>query len=400
MVAVNTAPLSLYLHIPFCDHRCAYCDFNAYAGLDALIPAYTDAMIREITVWGALLASPPVPTVFFGGGTPSLLPLPLLERIITALRAAFAIDAGAEWSLEVNPGTVDAAYFRGLRTLGINRISLGVQSFDDGELQRLDRIHDAAAATQAYAAARAAGFDNISLDLIFGLEGQTPAGWERNLRRAAALAPEHLSLYALTIEEGTPLARRIARGQAGAPDDDVQADMYEQAQALLAAAGYTQYEISNWALPGRACRHNLVYWRDGEWLGLGAGAHAHLAGHRFAVVASPAAYSRLAGRLAAPPAEWLPLLTGGGLPWIRSVETPARDRDLADAVAMELRLSEGLDLERFATRWGQRFEALFGSAASELIAQGLLRQCGDRLRIAPERRFVAADIIAQLLAAR
>ena len=303
-----TAPLSLYIHIPFCDHRCAYCDFNAYAGLDHLMEAYTAALVAEIGWWGDRLGRRRVPTVFFGGGTPSRLPLPLLAQVIGAVRSAFAVEADAEWSLEANPGTVDASYFRGLAALGVNRLSIGTQSFDDTELLLLDRIHDGATAEAAFHAARAAGFPNISLDLIFGLEGQTLAGWERNVRRAVALGPEHLSLYALTIEEGTPLAHRVARGSAPEPDGDLQADMYEQAQTILTEAGYEQYEISNWSRPGLACRHNLVYWRDGEWLGLGAGAHSHLDGLRFAVVNSPAGYIRGVGG----PNPLAPFPTGKG----------------------------------------------------------------------------------------
>ncbi len=394
-----TDPLSLYLHIPFCDHRCAYCDFNAYAGLDGLMPRYVEALTAEIAAWAGALGPRPLATVFFGGGTPSLLPLPLLERVVRAVCTAFPVQPDAEWSLEANPGTVDAASLRRLRALGINRLSIGVQSFDDAELRRLDRIHDAAAAGAAYRAARAAGFTNVNLDLMFGLAGQDLASWERTLRRALALAPEHLSLYALTVEEGTPLAHQVARGQAPEPDPDLQAAMYERAQALLAAAGYEQYEISNWARPGFACRHNLVYWRDGEWLGVGAGAHSHLAGRRFAVVRSPAAYVRRV--LAADSSRTATGACGAPFPrfpWLAFVEEPEPATAMADFVALALRLCEGLSLSAFARRFGVPFEAVFGEALPELTALGLVVREGDRLLVPPAARFLAGEVQARLLA--
>ncbi|MGH2585560.1 MAG: radical SAM family heme chaperone HemW, partial [Dehalococcoidia bacterium] len=326
--------MSLYLHIPFCDHKCSYCDFNSYAGLDRLMPAFTEALVRELRLWAPRLRGRRVPTVFFGGGTPSLTPLPDLARITQTIRAEYRLDPEAEISLEANPGTVDLAYLRGLREIGINRLSIGVQSLDDGELRMLDRIHDAGTAIEAYEAARAAGFDNVNLDLIFGVAGQTLAGWERTLRRAIALAPEHLSLYALTIEEGTALAAQIARGIAPEPDADLQAAMYERTQDLMAAAGYEHYEISNWCRPGFECRHNLVYWQDGEWLGLGPGAHSHLDGRRFAVVRSPGAYI-----------DRVAQANGRGsraverTPQIDWEETPDEATARADAAILALRLS-------------------------------------------------------------
>ena len=426
--SASRVPLALYLHIPFCDHRCTYCDFNAYAGLDSLMPAYTDALVGEIVAWGAELGVRQVGTVFFGGGTPSLMPLPLLRRVTEAIRACFSVAPDAEWSLEANPGTVDEAYFRGLRSLGVNRVSIGVQSFDDGELRQLDRIHNGATAEAAYRAARAAGFDNINLDLIFGLEGQTLGGWERNLRRAAALGPEHLSLYALTIEEGTPLAHRVSKGLAPEPDADLQAEMYELAEELLGAAGYEHYEISNWARPGYACRHNLVYWRDGDWLGMGAGAHSHLGGVRFAVVKSPAAYVRrvqtypltpsLKGggtdEFGPNPVPSPPLpfreggVTGGAkprpgrdrsarFPWIASCEEPDSATAMADTAILALRLTEGLSLSGFQERFGVAFDAVYGHVLGELVPLGLIERDGDRLRITRRGRLLSNEVFARLM---
>src|SRR3990170_5784166 len=268
-------PLSLYIHIPFCTLKCAYCDFNSYAGLKELVRPYVDALIAEITLWAEFARGRPVATVFFGGGTPSLLPLPEVERVTSALRERFELQAGAEVTLEANPGTVDLAYLRSLLALGVNRLSLGVQSFHDDELAALDRIHSAAEAKEAYRWALEAGFHRLNLDLIYGLPEQPMARWQATLEQAIELGPDHLSLYALTVEEGTKLAYDIDHGRLPGPDPDAQAAMYEWSLERLARAGYQQYEISNWSRPGQECRHNLTYWRNGEWLGLGAGAHSH-----------------------------------------------------------------------------------------------------------------------------
>lgn len=387
-------PLSLYLHIPFCDHKCSYCDFNSYAGLERMIPAFTDALVREIGAWAGEMAGRPVPTVFFGGGTPSLLPLDAMARIMAAIRQRYALEPGAEVTLEANPGTVDEAYLRGLRELGVNRLSIGMQSLDDGELATLDRIHDARTAVAAYEMARAAGFDNINLDLIFGLAGQTLDGWRTTLDRALALGPEHLSLYALTIEEGTGLAAQIARGRAPEPDPDLQAAMYEATQDRLAAAGYEHYEISNWALAGRECRHNLVYWQDGEWLGLGPGAHSHLGARRFAVVRSPGTYIQRA--LAAPLAGATELAR---MPQIESVDEPSPAVQRADAAMLALRLARGLDGSAFSRRFGLTPDAAFGEAIADSIALGLLHRDGEILRLTRSGRLLSNEVFVRILSA-
>lgn len=389
-------PVALYLHLPFCDHRCAYCDFNAYAGLDHLIPVYTDALVREIGQWREELRGMRVDTVFFGGGTPSLTPLPQLEHILAAVRGSFELAPDAEVSLEANPGTVDEAYLRGLCAAGINRLSLGVQSFDDSELRLLDRIHDAATAEEAFQAARRAGFDNVNLDLMFGLQGQGIDGWRRNLERALALAPEHLSLYALTVEPGTKLAHQVTNGVAPSPDPDLQADMYETAGVDLAAAGYEQYEISNWAQPGRPCRHNLVYWRNSPYLGLGAGAHSYLGGRRFAVVAAPTAYIAAVGRAEdSPRAAGAPLSTRYPEVVNETVIDPLTDA--SDSLILGLRLNEGLDLAAFAARYGRAADAFAGATLREFEEWGLLERTQDRLRLTDRGRFVASELFVRLL---
>jgi oxygen-independent coproporphyrinogen III oxidase len=388
--------LGLYLHLPFCDHKCAYCDFNSYAGLDHLIPAYTDALVRDIGLWAEAAAGRTVTTVFFGGGTPSLTPAAQIERILAAVSAAFEIAPGVEISLEANPGTVDEPYLRALRRAGISRLSLGVQSFDDAELRLLDRIHDGAQAVIAYTAARSAGFEDINLDLIFGLQGQGIAGWQRNVSRAIELNPEHLSLYGLTIESGTKLAWQVGQGIAPEPDPDLQADMYEFAVQAMAAAGYQQYEISNWSRPGRECRHNLIYWRNQPYLGLGAGAHSRFRDARFAAVRAPAVYiQRVAAARGGAGIEPEPLAIR--FPHIATEDALDAVTDASDSAILGLRLNEGLDLQAFAARHGAALHEIAGPALDELTGFGLTERADGHLRLTEKGRLLSNEVFMRLL---
>jgi putative oxygen-independent coproporphyrinogen III oxidase len=264
----SAADLALYLHIPFCTSKCGYCDFNSYEGLGHMVPDYTEALVDELALWAPAARDFTVRTVFFGGGTPSLTSLEDMEAITSALRASYDIASDVEWTLEANPGELTREHLEGLRGLGVNRLSIGVQSLHDDELALLDRQHSAERALEAVEAARAAGFDNLNMDLIFGLIGQPLERWQSTLERALEAGPEHLSCYALTVEPGTALYYQVAKGILDEPDPDVVADQYEWTRARLAEAGFEQYEVSNWARPGRACRHNLVYWRAEPYLGL------------------------------------------------------------------------------------------------------------------------------------
>lgn len=278
-----SAPLGLYLHIPWCPTRCIYCDFNTYVEGEASLKAgYHAALRREILETGAALTRPDLDTIFIGGGTPTSLPPEDLIELVETVKMTFRLRPGAEVTVEANPGTLSIEYLRELRQGGINRLSLGVQSFNDDELRFLSRLHDAAAARCAVEQARAAGFDNLSLDLIFNLPQQRLARWQANLNAAIELQPDHLSLYSLIVEPGTPLHRQVTAGQIPWPDDDLAADMYAYALDTLEAAGYSHYEISNWAkangetgwqTPRLASAHNLIYWRNQPYLGLGAGAY-------------------------------------------------------------------------------------------------------------------------------
>jgi oxygen-independent coproporphyrinogen-3 oxidase len=428
--------LSLYVHIPFCTLKCSYCDFNSYAGLEELVPPYVDALIAEMELWSQYARGRPVPTVFFGGGTPSLLPIEQIGRILSAMRDRFALEPEAEVTLEANPGTVDLDYLRELLALGVNRLSFGVQSFHDNELAALDRIHSAAEAEEAYRLARDAGFQSINLDLIYGLpqtgtvgpeqpadgalrpvraEHRSPQSgqdrpmerWQASLERAISLAPDHMSLYALTVEEGTKLAYDIDHGRAPEPDGDVQASMYEWSQERMAEAGYQQYEISNWARTGQECRHNLVYWRNGDWLGLGAGAHSHLGGTRFADVYSPKRYVQLVQETAdaGPPDGTDVAALLKSMRQVTYVEEPRPELARADTLIMGLRLNEGVSLAEFRRRFGAGAEAAYAETFAELTELGLLEhapstslgQAPGRIRITDRGRLLANEVFTRLL---
>ena len=385
--------LALYLHIPFCTTRCGYCDFNAYEGLDHLVPDYTSALLQEVELWAPAGRSLPVRTVFFGGGTPSLSSLDDLGAIASAVRQHYDVTADAEWTLEANPGDLTPEHLHGLRALGLNRLSIGVQSLHNDELAMLDRRHTAERAMEAARGAREAGFDNLNLDLIFGLIDHPLERWQATLERALTLRPEHLSCYALTVEPGTALSYRVAKGELPEPDPDVAADQYEWTRERLAQAGYEQYEISNWALPGRACRHNLVYWRAAPYLGFGAGAHSFFAGRRFANLDAPNRYIDAVGD------SYEERQTTGSatMRQVAGGETPDQQTLRADAMILGLRLLEGVSTAEFATRFHATPEEAFPRAIERHLATGLLDRVDDRLRLTTRGLLLANEVFVDLL---
>jgi oxygen-independent coproporphyrinogen-3 oxidase len=264
---------SLYIHVPFCEKKCLYCDFYSVESVTGL-EDFLSALVREIAAYGDFGRKEPVETVFFGGGTPSLLSPSQLERILHAARSSFSIQPDAEITMEANPGTVDLGKLRGYRDLGVNRLSVGIQSFSEKELRFLSRIHDRGEALAAIEDARAAGFENLSCDLIYSLPGQTRMEWEATLDAALDLGPAHISAYSLIVEEQTPLARMVAAGQVVPSLPESEAELYEATMARLEGAGYEHYEVSSYARPGYRCRHNLAYWSHGNYLGFGPSAHS------------------------------------------------------------------------------------------------------------------------------
>ena len=383
--------ISLYIHIPFCQRKCPYCDFNTYAGMEGRYAAYVGALARDIETEGARRGRPVVRTAFIGGGTPTVLSPEHWSKMMEAVRAGFRLDPDAEITSEANPGTVDQTRFETMRRLGVNRLSMGVQSFDDEELTFLGRIHRRDEAEAAFHLARRVGFDNINLDFMFGLPGQRPATWRETLLRAIDLAPEHLSLYSLTVEPNTPLAAWVERGQVSAPDPDLAADLYEMACELLDEAGYHHYEISNWArgplqednLPRFACRHNLVYWRNEPYLGFGPAAHSWLDGVRWSIAGSVPGYID-ALAVSPPPRDY--------------EETIDRALEMAETMMLGLRLLHvGVNRAAFRERFGLDLVEAYDQTIAEFQARGLVELTPNLLRLAPRAWLLGNEVFAAFL---
>jgi putative oxygen-independent coproporphyrinogen III oxidase len=365
----------VYVHIPFCKHRCHYCDFNTYEGLDSLHDAYVDAVIDDIR--RAEGDMPEATSVFFGGGTPTLLPPPALGRILDAIRTRVGVASDAEITVEANPETVAESSFTGLLEAGFNRIWIGIQSLVPRVLAALGRTHSPEVALNAIVAARRAGFPDISGDLIFGSPWETPDDWRTSLEGVVDAAPDHISAYALTVEEGTPLATLVATGRVPHIDPDVQAERYASACSLLSAAGYERYEISNWARPSR---HNVLYWSGGDYLGFGAGAHGHLSGRRSWRIRLPRDY------IAA---------VRAGCDTVAGAETVGAEARACETLLCGLRLTSGVDVGSFERRHPGYLAGRW-SVAEELAAAGMVEVSGGRLRLSERGVLLGDDIIARL----
>src|SRR5580692_6905833 len=378
-------PFGIYVHVPFCATRCGYCDFNTYTaaelggGLAASLATYPALAIAEIGFARKVLGDVDVgvSTVFFGGGTPTLLPPAAIGGILRAIDGEFGLRPGAEVTTEANPESVDQASLAGLREQGITRVSFGMQSAVPGVLATLDRVHQPGRPAQCAVWARVAGFEHVSLDLIYGTPGESDADWRRSLDAAVAAAPDHVSAYALTVETGTRLAARVRRGELDPPDDDVLADRYLAADEILSAAGYGWYEISNWAGSGPSrCAHNMLYWTGGDWWGIGPGAHSHVGGTRWWNVRHPAAYG---ARLAA----------GNSPGQAREVLSEA-ERQL-ERVMLLIRLADGCPVEVLGPA---------GRAnAAAVVAEGLARPdaCAAGRIVLTRRGRLLADTVTRML---
>ncbi len=372
--------VGLYVHIPFCQTKCSYCDFNCYAGHNLLIPAYVDALLRELELYGKNGWA--AGTLYFGGGTPSLLTPAQVATIVGTCCSALRLPLDAEVTLEANPGTVDEQYFTDMLRAGVNRVSLGVQTFVDADLRRLGRRHTAQGARDAFNAARSAGVKSVSLDLIYGLPGQSLEGWERNLVDALELQPEHVSLYGLTIEEGTPLARQVARGIVEPSEDDLMAAMYETAHRRISSEGLHRYEVSNWALPGHESCHNLVYWKNRPYIGAGAGAHGYLNQVRYSNELLPARY------IAA-------IADGSTSEVEREAIDPALER--SETVILGLRLDEGVSAADYQDRYRRDLRLDYASVWSEMEDLGLVQWHGDTACLTERGRLLSNEVFERLL---
>jgi oxygen-independent coproporphyrinogen-3 oxidase len=393
---------SIYLHIPFCKQRCAYCDFNTYSGLESIIPEYVQALCQEAEYAAQASANKlPIYTIFFGGGTPSIIPLSGIEQILATIRDGFLVQSDAEITLEANPGTLSLEYLRGLMSLGINRISIGMQSALEKELHLLGRIHTFREVIQCVEWARQAGFDNLNLDLIYGLPLQSIDDWSCSLESALGLQPEHFSLYALTLEEETPMAQWVKQGLLAEPDADLAADMYELAGARLEKAGYESYEISNWASYNQfgnsnACRHNLQYWRGKPYLGLGAGAHGYANHTRTVNALTPMAYIQQMGNDIKPRIGDFPVS-----PATSEYTRLSLQDEMGEYMMVGLRLTnEGVADKDFAERFEKNLMQSYGPQIQRLIGLGLLEwvdDCKHRLRLTVRGRLLGNQVFREFI---
>jgi oxygen-independent coproporphyrinogen-3 oxidase len=373
-----TETMGCYVHIPFCVKKCAYCDFNSYSGYkEHTIQRYVCALTAEIRQSDRL--DTPVDTIFFGGGTPTAIPAEDEAALLHVVRESLPITADAEITTEANPGTADIRGLDILRRAGFNRISFGVQSFDAGLLKTLDRIHSADEARAAISAARSAGFENISVDLMFGLPRQTMAQWSDTLSQALELGTDHISLYSLIVEEGTGFSTLARKGGLPLPEDDLVAEMYQLAIDTAASAGLAQYEISNFARPGFECRHNIHYWRNDPYYGFGAGAVAYLNGIRRMNIKLPAEYAEAVEQ---------------GVDLTLESESLTSTQQMAETIMLGLRLTrEGVDCPRFAARFGIDPRNDYSCEVERFIKLGLLESAGDSLRLTPRGVFLGNEVM-------
>ena len=390
---------SVYIHIPFCQHRCHYCDFVTTTGKESLIPRYVDALCREIRIANNLMGKVVVHSIYFGGGTPSLIPSTAYEQILKTLDDQFELTPDCEISLEANPGTITEVYLNDLFSLGINRLSLGVQSTDSFDLVRLDRIHTLDDVLDGVYHARRAGFTNLNLDLIYGLPWQSLVSWKHSLSRAVSLQPEHFSLYSLIIEPGTALDAWYKKGLIAQQDQDLEADMYEFAMNMLNEAGYRQYEISNWAKTSSGrdlrSRHNLQYWLNQPYFGFGAAAHGYVGNKRTANTPLIEDYiHRITDRNTNDQ-------DSGHFPAAISLSEVDKATQMKDFMMLGLRLVEdGVSQIDFMDRYGRELETEFQVEITQLLKQGLIEWVTDsreRLRLTKRGVFLANQVFMQFV---
>ncbi len=372
----------IYIHIPFCRQICPYCDFYSEAGRENRIVDFTSAIAEEARLRAAEFSSWKFDTVFFGGGTPSLLEPSSVERILNSLQTGYSISPDAEITLESNPSSIGSGRLSEYRRVGINRLSIGIQSFSDTNLKTLGRIHDSKAALESFDDARRGGFYNINIDLIYGLPGQQVHPWIEDLSTAVSLNPEHISAYNLTIEPNTPFGAMFRDGSLVLPSDDEQREMYYSLNDELTGAGYERYEISNFARPGKQCLHNLKYWTNSPYLGLGPSA----------VTCNGSRRSKIVSNLD----EYMANVEKGGL-WVEFEELIDSEKAMEERVMMGLRMTEGLSLSAFKSEFGIDIAVEKKSQLDLLEKRGLIRIDNDKIKITREGLFVSDDITVRLI---
>ncbi|MDP8243699.1 MAG: radical SAM family heme chaperone HemW [Candidatus Hinthialibacter antarcticus] len=386
-------PLGLYLHLPYCKTKCTYCSFVSGAPRsDEEIDRYLDALIVHLQSGAGLVDGREISTVFLGGGTPSLMGAERLARLFEAVHNAYAISSTAEITIEANPESATQDLFERLRPLGLNRVSLGVQSFHDDELQWLGRVHSVDGVYRAVEAVRGAGIDNLSLDLIFGLPNQSEKRWAQSVERAIECDIDHFSSYALSYEDGTLLDRLLQQNKVTPADDERYESMYNTLREMMAQAGFEQYELSNWARPGKRCEHNCIYWRRDEYLAFGVSAHGWFDGLRYGLERNPNRYVELIEKLNASESV-LPF----GEEMLDEQTMLSSDEAASDAMIFGLRLTQGVDVACFATRYGYPPQKRWGEVMKTLQARGLIDFNSQRIWLAPDAYFISNEALMYFL---
>ena len=391
--------LGLYIHIPFCETKCPYCDFNTYSGIEDFIPEYIESLNKEIRFWGAhIQENCVIDTIFLGGGTPSYLPSHQLLSIDQNVHDSFTLQDDLEFTIEVNPGDVIASRFNNTKNTKINRLSIGVQSLDDSLLKILGRRHSADDACNAFSIARRLGFDNISIDLMYGIPYQTMSQWQETVRRSVDLSPDHISAYCLTLEEGTPMQQQVRIGALPEPNPDLAADMYLSAENILAEAGYINYEISNWAHSGMESRHNLRYWLNDDYIGVGPGAHSHLKNLRFYNLKSPRQYIKILQQLDDRNIN-LDILSNSldVLPFINGYEHIDEQTRIVESIMLGLRLSTGINKRQFKEAFGKQIQEMFPDQLSDLVSSSLIEDTGEYVKLTDDAKLLANEVIVRFL---
>ncbi|MBR6542600.1 MAG: oxygen-independent coproporphyrinogen III oxidase [Anaerotignum sp.] len=363
--------IGLYIHIPFCRQKCLYCDFPSWAGKEEQMQGYVDALKKEIENRGKIYKGKKVVSVFFGGGTPTTLTIPMLEQLMQAVFANWNISEDAEITTEANPGTLDKEMAEALKKMGFNRLSMGVQAWQNRLLKSLGRIHSIEIFQNNFNAVREAGFENVNTDLMFALPDQTMEDWQETVKNIVALGPEHISAYSLILEEGTPFFDKYEKGELEPAEEDLDRDMYHWAVDYLAEMGYEQYEISNFAKAGKESRHNRIYWQAEEYLGMGLGSHSYMEGERFHNIYDLQEYMKAEGDVSLLKEE---------------VEIITEEDALAEFMFLGLRLTEGVSFDRFRERFGKEMKNIYGEQIEKLVQENLLEE--DEIGIRLTRKGV------------
>ena len=387
----NNESLGIYIHIPFCQTKCFYCDFNTYTKIEDQIDEYISSVISEINIWGEILGKSSITSIFFGGGTPSYIDSKYIKIILDSIYENFYVDKNIEVTLETNPNDVSKKKFMDLISIGINRISMGVQSFDDSLLRILGRRHDSKEAENSYKTLRETGFDNISIDLMYGLPYQSIQSWENTLAKSIYLNPNHISLYSLQVENGTPLKSKINSGTYEKPDDDKAAEMYEIAEKKLFNKHFFQYEISNWSKKSFECVHNKIYWENNFYLGVGAGAHSHINNFRFSNIKSPKTYINTLMNNKVLKSETMKI------DFIENLDTLSFSDEISETMMMGMRLNQGIKLEKFKQKFGKTIYEIFNNEIKKLKKLNLIEINETHIRLSSKGRLLGNEVFQEFI---